>query len=676
MKTFADRYFLAICLLLIILLGIFFQYPYFNEFPVFEHSWAQTDRYAISLGFLNNGFNLFKPEVFLYNKLFPFDFQKIYDTTITSVDFPIHDFIAALLMKLLGSREVWIFKTYILFYSFAGLFFLGKIAYLLTKNKAKTLIIIVFAASSPTFVFYQNTFLPTIPSIANTIIGLYFYLLFLSNNKLKNFYIFLFFVTLATLSRTTCVIYLLSILCVESIFTFNKKQFIYRKLLAASLSICIVLTYFIFNYQLRSIHGSIFLSSLMPARSLSEAVVLLKTIKDIWLLSYFSLGQYILFIIFFSIAIILFIQLKNRKDKLHKPFITLTTIVTTASIIFSFLMLRQYSDHDYYFIDILYLPAILILIFSLSLIPVPTNKELSLVGISLASVILIFMIISAKNSQANRRNSSKKTQRIFTQYKNIIPVLDSLKISKNVKILIIDPFAPNLPFIIINRKGFALLSLKKSTIQTALSWPYDYLIYQNESFVSAVYNQYPEFISEVNPIYANTELTICKKNKIKTNTNLLTYLKLNDSKPEYEVTSNFEDIDTLQFSNVLTSDQKYFRGGKSYMLTEDKDFGLTYKSKTVPVLQKRKSFLLLNAKVLAENSTEIDIVVSINEGEKNIYYEAINLEKKIVKGNNWNDLTLSYNLPQVINKDYELAIFVWNAGKTKVNFDDLKIQIY
>lgn len=339
-------------------------------------------------------------------------------------------------------------------------------------------------------------------------------------------------------------------------------------------------------------------------------------------------------------------------------------------------MLRQYSDHDYYFIDILYLPAILILIFSLSLIPVPTNKELSLVGISLASVILIFMIISAKNSQANRRNSSKKTQRIFTQYKNIIPVLDSLKISKNVKILIIDPFAPNLPFIIINRKGFALLSLKKSTIQTALSWPYDYLIYQNESFVSAVYNQYPEFISEVNPIYANTELTICKKNKIKTNTNLLTYLKLNDSKPEYEVTSNFEDIDTLQFSNVLTSDQKYFRGGKSYMLTEDKDFGLTYKSKTVPVLQKRKSFLLLNAKVLAENSTEIDIVVSINEGEKNIYYEAISLEKKIVKGNNWNDLTLSYNLPQVINKDYELAIFVWNAGKTKVNFDDLKIQIY
>ena len=48
-------------LILIIGLGLLYQHNYLNEFPSHVHAWAQADRYALSLGFLENGFDLLHP---------------------------------------------------------------------------------------------------------------------------------------------------------------------------------------------------------------------------------------------------------------------------------------------------------------------------------------------------------------------------------------------------------------------------------------------------------------------------------------------------------------------------------------------------------------------------------------------------------------------------------------
>ena len=68
MKKLRD---LILPILLIITLGVFLQYKYFNEFPAHIHAWSQSDRYALALGFERNNLNFFKPETFVMNHQFP-----------------------------------------------------------------------------------------------------------------------------------------------------------------------------------------------------------------------------------------------------------------------------------------------------------------------------------------------------------------------------------------------------------------------------------------------------------------------------------------------------------------------------------------------------------------------------------------------------------------------------
>ena len=44
-------------LLVIVSLGIILNIRYINEFPSHIHAWAQSDRYALAVGFTNNDLN-------------------------------------------------------------------------------------------------------------------------------------------------------------------------------------------------------------------------------------------------------------------------------------------------------------------------------------------------------------------------------------------------------------------------------------------------------------------------------------------------------------------------------------------------------------------------------------------------------------------------------------------
>jgi hypothetical protein len=202
-----------IALAVIFVLGITFHFKYINEFPSHIHAWTQADRYALSLGFVNNKLNFFKPQTYVItNGGDTAQVQSALNESITAVDFPIHDYIPALIMKFSGVKSPWIFRAYILLYSFIGLFFLFRLSYLITADLFKSIFILLFAATSPVFIYYQGGFLPTIPSLANAIIGIYFFFVHLQKNEQKAFNLSILFFTLATLSRSTFVIPLLAVL--------------------------------------------------------------------------------------------------------------------------------------------------------------------------------------------------------------------------------------------------------------------------------------------------------------------------------------------------------------------------------------------------------------------------------------------------------------------------------
>src|SRR6478609_8662711 len=81
--------FLVCCLLV---LSIIIYKNTISLEPSYVHVWAQTDRYAIALGFLNNNFDFFHPQTYTLDLQFPAVHELQVKEGITRVDFPIHEY--------------------------------------------------------------------------------------------------------------------------------------------------------------------------------------------------------------------------------------------------------------------------------------------------------------------------------------------------------------------------------------------------------------------------------------------------------------------------------------------------------------------------------------------------------------------------------------------------------
>jgi len=663
--------------LLIFLLGFIYHYKYITEFPSHIHAWAQSDRYALSLGFLDNGLNFFKPQTFVYNHQFPDKWKVPSEETITAVDFPIHDYTPALLMKITGNTSPWVFRIYILLYSFLGLLFLFKLSYAITKDYVKSVFVVVFTATSPVYVYYQGGFLPTIPSLSNAIIGIYFYYRYLIENKNKDFWLSILLLTLAALSRTTFAIPIVAVLAVEFIRLLKKETKLVPKIVPLSISILTLISYLLYNGYLREKYGSIFLNHILPPDSIGQAKEIIKYVYDNWFFQYFTRPHYVIFV---AIILLSAYFIAIRKSNIHKAkayFVLLTLTYMFGCLIFAFLMLRQFPAHDYYFLDTFFLPIIMFLIFILSLIPVAEKRNLKIVTVTSVCIISCILILQPIKSQEKRRETGfwDRTEATINNYKNSSEFLDSLDISKSSKMLVIDAVAPNIPFILMQRKGFAVMKTNQENIEEALKWDYDYIVVQNEYFIPEIYMPYPDILSKLNKIANNGKISVCKLSD-NNQQSLLDFLGLNKKEPVITKTVSFENKPDSLWENFNPSDRYTFSGTSSGHLTSDIIYGLTYKSKHLPELKNNSRTLLFSSYFLKDTIINSEIAVSINTDGQNIYYKSYNLKNLVKQEGSWEQVSLLFQLPKIQGDDYEFAIFIWNTGKSELYYDDFGFSIY
>lgn len=497
-------------IIIIVVLGFVFHYKYLNEFPSHIHAWAQSDRYALALGFLDNGLNFFKPQTFIFNHQFPHHWELPSDKTITAVDFPIHDYIPALLMKLSGTISPWVFRSYILLYSFLGLFFLFKLAYSITNDYLKSVFVVVFAASSPIYVYYQGGFLPTIPSLSNTMIGIYFYYRHLKENKKIDFWLSVFWLTLAALARTTFAIPIVAVMVNEFFRWLKKETGFASKVIPVSISILALLSYFLYNGYLREKYGSIFLNYIMPPDDFQHLKEIFKSVYDLWIFQYFSIPHYLVLLVVFLLAVYFIAKRKSAFSKEKIYFGSLLLVYIFGCAVFTFLMLRQFPDHDYYFLDTFYLPIVAFFILFLSQIPMVKTRKSKIIAIPIVSLTSLLLMLQPIKYQETRRETGSQNKTIATikNFKNASEFLDSLEISHNSKILVIDVVAPNIPFILMQRKGFGIMNVSRKNIEETLKWDFDFIVIQNGYLISEVYVEYPEILSKLNKIGDNGKISV------------------------------------------------------------------------------------------------------------------------------------------------------------------------
>lgn len=664
--------------LFILIVGFVLHKDYLNEFPSHIHAWAQADRYALALRFADNNLNFFEPETYIFNHQFPYDWNVPSEKSITPVDFPIHDFIPAIIMKLTANTSAWLFRIYILIYGFVGLFYLFSLSKLITGDFYKSIFITIIATTSPVFAYYHSSFLPSIPSLANAFIGLYYYAKYIHNDKNKNFNLTILFLTLSVLSRTTFAIFLTAILGLEFLRIIKQKSQIKSKIIPILLSISSILFFYFYNGLLRAKYGSDFLSFLRPAESFQESIEILKLVKERWLYQYFSIIHYLVFTILISAAAILITKKRTKVKKENLTILYLSHISFFGCIVFAFLMLRQFPDHDYYFLDTFFLPILLYLIIIISVIPFNGKRNITKIYKVSIFIISIALITNAFYTQKSRRLTGywDGTMATVNNFEGADIFLDSLGIAKDAKILVLDAHAPNLPFILMGRKGFTNMSTKKDVIQRALTWDYDYIVLQNEFFLSNIYYSYPEILTKIKKIADNGKISVCILNEVDTAQSLAQFLNLEGKIPIFEKSMTFDTIadeswyNTNSKSDINTVNESYG------VLTSNMEFGITYKTKALPAITLKTSTLFFDAKFLHDTISSCKIVVSINENEKRTYLKVYELSRILKSKNKWEQVNLLFQLPKVKNKDYEFSIYIWNTGRNNLFVDNFGFKLY
>ena len=675
MKSVSSK---ILVIVLILFLALLYHYQNLNEFPSHIHAWAQSDRYALSLGFLDNGLNFFKPQTFVYNHQFPSNWSKASEYSITAVDFPIHDFVPALMMKITASDEPWVFRLYVLIYSLFGLFFLFKISYSISTNYYKSIFVVVFAATSPVFVYYQNGFLPTIPSLSNTIIGLYFYIKHLDDNKQRSFIAGIFFLTLASLARTTFIIPFIAVLCVELIRMIKKETRVAAKIAVITISFFLLGFYQLYNGYLREKYGSVFLNHFLPPNNWDDFLYILTKVYTNWGQQYFTTAHYLIFPLLVLTSIIFFFKTGPRFSTQSRYLVLFVSAYFWGCIMFAAVMLKQFSAHDYYFLDTFFLPVILLLIILFSLIPQTVKGKMNTIFIVFLLIVSVYLIYQPIKTQENRRTTSfwDKTGATIRNFDGSAAFLDSLGISKDSKILVMDAVCPNIPFILMERKGFVVMNTTKENIETALNWDYDVIIFQNEYFISDIFTPFPDILTRLVKVADNGNITVCKLSKTINPQTLSDFIGVADKTPLLTKCITFDEKPDIQWHNTNSSDKFSYSGLFSGHLLPEHEFGLTFKTKDLSLLTGGSSTLLMTSYFLSKNVANCELVTSIQMNGQNVYYKSYNLKTLLKDQNNWEKVSLLFQLPALPEKDYELAVFLWNTGKNELFYDNFTITIY
>lgn len=497
----------------ILCIGLLLGLRQVGQFPAYTHAWSQADWYAISIGFLNNNFDFFHPETLIYNKQFPGWWAVDYGDAITSVDFPIHNYIVALLMKLFGTTAPWVFRLWTLLCSLVGAWFFYLLAHRLTKSTLKSLASVIVFMTAPVYAYYFSNFLPSAPALALVVAGLWAYVRHWQDDGVRWWHWSMALLGLATLVRTSHAVVLVAVCGFEMIRIIVTKEKMQWKWLSVAIACVVIVAYHFWNKHLATLHGTIFLSELRTPESWTEAHDLWGKIKDYWQWQYFSRLQHrlIAFTLIAAIAVMVVRHIKRRNTSKNNQLSLgwLIAIYILGEMCFFAAMMVQYKDHDYYFLDSFFMPCILLFIMALKNLPDVKGHLTTILCIAALVVIGGIMFNNAKHNNQKRCKSDDRAYKCSLNYAGADQWLDDIGISRDARILSIFSYPQNAPFIQMGRKGYSLMWYDTDIIDSAMHFPFDYAVIEDEAFRDNFLWQ-KRLLGRLTRISGNGRLSLCQ----------------------------------------------------------------------------------------------------------------------------------------------------------------------
>jgi hypothetical protein len=657
----------ALIITLVVASGLLYRET-ITLFPSFIHAWTQSERYTIALCFLENGFDFFHPCTF--------NLQNI--NGITPIDFPINEFIVALLMKLFNSTAPIIFRLYTLSISIIGLIHLYLFAEKVTQSKIKAWTIVLFVFLSPVYIYYQAGFIPSIPALSFIFIALYYYFNYLENKTSKYLSWAVLFFLLAALIRMPFFIFLFATLLHSLWNGYIQRKLNFRETLLFVVAIGCFIGYYLYNIYLGKIYGNAFLNTFMPARNWEEIKDIIIHTFTSWIFHYFTKAHYLLF--FIALLYTAYQFIKNKKSFLiQKNYWIYLLITVCGTSLYSLLMMRQFYDHDYYFLDSLFIPTVLLFTLCITHITIETKKQ-QIVWIIGLSLLGTKGFLSANYIQTERY-TQHEWDRVEVSRQNFIDTdkfLDSIGIVKDAKILVIDSYSTNIPLILMKRKGYTVYQTNRDdAMMPLLNYKWDYVAIQDVFLLSDVLHYYPLVSNYIEKVGGNGKVSFYKRSATTEAKTLKQFLNI---KPENIVYSTFNSFDKPEkhtpFSETIVDTIAYSKP-QSAIVKTDAEYQTLFEIKGAKFKSKKNIKVLVSIYVFNNKKTEqLQLVADLSDANGNKYYQNLDINKQIIKSGEWQKFETQFVINPTIEDNDILKIYFWNRGHESIHYDDIEFMVY
>jgi len=634
----------------LLILSVFTYYTTIHLFPSFIHAWTQSDRYAIALRFLDNGFDIFHPATF--------NLQTV--DGITRVDLPLSEFIVALIMKVCGSTAPLIFRLYTLCVSIGGLVYLYLLAKKMSGSEIKSWLAVLFVFCSPVYTYYQAGFIPSIPAIALVFAGYYYFFSYKENALKKHFYLAVIFLLLAALLRLPFVIFLFAVLLQQLFMSLKQRKLKLYEGIAMAVAFTIFGSSYLYNVHLGRIYGNMFLDNIMPAKNFAEFKEILAEMYDHWCFHYFTMWHYILVFVLLLAAARTFYKRKGYLQEDRKYWFQLL-IISAGTGIYFLLMTRQFYAHDYYFLDSLFVPVVLWFLLIIKNLSLETHKQRLGWGIGFGITALLFFI-SNRNTQAERYSSGPWDRVEITRqnFTGTAQFLDSIGVPAEAKVLVIDAYTTNVPLILMNRKGYTVMGTTHDNIGTALQWcDWDYVAIQDIYLVSDVIKNYPPLTAMLECVGSTGRVSFYKKSKELRTKNLKQFLGITPERTLflYEVNS----ADTATHHAVLDAATEY---------------GITASVKASELKDTAGLKVLVSADLIKGSLQDVQLVAGASGPSGQFFYQSFTLRDYFKDGDLKQSMEFQFVLPAFSTPEDELKVYLWNPAKVTLEYDHWKVIVY
>lgn len=658
---------------LLILILLLFQWPYFNLYPTSVHAWAQADYYALTKGFIRNDFNFFLPQEYIYNKQFPGEWKIADSTTITAVNFPIHQYLIALLMKLTGSQSPFLFRFYTFVFSVIGLRYLYGCARMMRLSHLRALFLTALAASSPLFIYYQANFMVTIPALATAIWGIYYYLRHLQAGSSRYWKWAIVLLTLAALTRSTFAVPLLAVFGHQVLIALRTRKVVWRRWLFLIAGLIVLAGYQLYNSYLTAAYGSNFLSELKPASGWNEFWYLLDTILEYWQSVYFTGLQWLVVTI---VCTVLFLRLPRLRHKPVSDPAFFLSIYVLGALCFFIAMERQFIFHDYYFLDNFFLPLLLVTCYGFGSVA-DTLADKGLEKLIMVIVIFISLLNGWHELKSRYAESNDVVSRTMKAFQGAEKLLAENHVPKDAKIMVFGTYGPNAPFLLFDRNGYSVDHIDPKFFSEFRNWDVDYILISSFHLREILIPNFPYLTEQLEPIATNFEVGLFRFSDPNPNRTVIHLLVPENATYNYFSlsTPTGSRDDHWEFLPAVTANDS--SGMTAFQVFPTSPFGFkwTLSTDVIPGRQAPKLFTL-RAKVKVNDPSaphEFD-VFGLRDG-KEVLFQAYYLNQQLKPTRDWQWVTIYTELPNETSP-YTLGIHHYNGPGKEIWMDSLQIGIY